>query len=168
MVSAHGYTAPKTTSYFLSEQQLHASTTQDFDADELEQFFNFGSAAADPSQPHLAGPRPATPAAVACEALHQSADAAAVERSSLACSCGHAQKCVCRLKKRVTDLRSENESLLAETETMRKALVGLRQTLERQDELLQLMEEKGLLPRETMGKLWEYRDEMRAVVFKHR
>lgn len=171
IASARDYTAPETASYLiLPEQLLHASAARDFDADELEQFLHFESAAAaDPSQPHLAdGLRPATPAAAACEAFPQFAYTAAAEQSLVACSCDYAPKCICRLKKRVADLRSENESLWAEKETMRKALVGLRQTLERQDELLQLMEEKGLLRGEAMGKLWEYQDKMRALVLEHR
>ncbi|KAK4139257.1 uncharacterized protein C8A04DRAFT_16026 [Dichotomopilus funicola] len=172
MVSAQGCPAPETTGHFPSEQQLHSQTVQDLyhllDEDEMAQFFDFGPTATDPSQPHLADLHRATPASTTCEPLLQFTNTAAVEQLSLACSCGHAQKCICRLKKRVADLRSENKSLLAEKETMRNALVGLRQTLDRQDELLQFMEEKGLLPGETMGKLWEYQDMMKAVVLEHR
>lgn len=70
------YTVSEITGYLFSEQQLNTSTAQDFDADKLEQFFHFGSSAADPSQPHLAGLRPTTPAAAACEAVHQFTDTA--------------------------------------------------------------------------------------------
>ncbi|KAK4243805.1 hypothetical protein C7999DRAFT_35862 [Corynascus novoguineensis] len=168
IASAHGYTAPETTSYFLlPEQLLQASTVQNLDADGLGQFSHFGSTAADPSQPHPAFLGPATPAAAARRGLHQFTDPVVVQQSSLGCSCGHTQKCICRLKKRVTKLRSENESLWAEKEMVRKALVGLRQTLERQAETLQFMEEKSLRPDEAMGKLWKYHDKMRALVLEH-
>ncbi|KAL2200137.1 hypothetical protein P885DRAFT_73969 [Corynascus similis CBS 632.67] len=51
IASAHNYTAPETTSYFLlPEQLLQASTFQNFDADGLEQLSHFGPTAADPSQ----------------------------------------------------------------------------------------------------------------------
>ncbi|KAH6839513.1 hypothetical protein B0I37DRAFT_235802 [Chaetomium sp. MPI-CAGE-AT-0009] len=169
--SAYGCMVPQTMGYFPSAQLLDASTAHEFDRDELGEFFHFESAApADPSQPHLADLRPAAPDAPSSKALHQFTDTAAMdmESGSPACSCRHVQKCICRLKKRVADLRGENESLRAEKEAMRTALVGLRQTLEDHDELLQIMEEKCMLSDEAMGKLWEYQDRMRGMVKEHR
>ncbi|KAK3296442.1 uncharacterized protein B0H64DRAFT_398269 [Chaetomium fimeti] len=167
---ANGHAAPQTPGYFLPEPLVQASTAQHFGAEDMEQFFDLGSAATDLNPPPLPDPFPATPvpAAAACDSLYQFTGTAEVGQLSLACSCGPAQKCICRLKKRVADLRNENESLWAEKEAMRKALVGLRQTLEHQDELLQVMEEKGMLSGEAMGKLYEYQNRMRAVVMEHR
>lgn len=170
---AHDYdTMPPETGYFLPEQLLHAPTAQDFEPDNMEmgQFFQLSPPATDPPQPRPAAMNPtAVSTATTYEpgaALHHPIDAdaaasAVVQPSLSVCPCGPMPRCICRLKRRVADLRSENE-------TMRVALVGLRQMLESHDELLQAMDEKDALPVEVMGRLWDYQDRTRAVIIGHR
>jgi hypothetical protein len=169
IASIDGYTALETTNDFISEL-----TGQDFDADQLQYFHCESTAAGDPTQlePHLEDLPPAAPAPTPCnpDPLDQFTNAAiTLEQLSPVCStCNHTPKCTCRLRKRVSDLRSQNESIWAEREKMRCSLDGLRQMLESQDEFLQIMEDKGMVSAEAMGRLWEHQDRMRAVVMGHR
>lgn len=154
--SNDGYPALETPNFFLSELAalFHGESTAADDQSQLE--------------PRAEDLPPAAPAPTPCnpETLDQFSNAGiTLEQPPSACStCGRTPKCSCRLKKRVADLRSENGSLWAEKEKMRGVLDGLRQMLEDRDELLQAMEEKGMVLAEAMGQLWDCQDRMRAVV----
>ncbi|KAH6627460.1 hypothetical protein F5144DRAFT_630779 [Chaetomium tenue] len=155
---AHDYPPPPETGFFLpAPPLLYETPHQDFEAAAmggLEQFFDLEPAVAtDPTTT-------STPAYNPDMALHHPTaiiTAAANHPPPPTCTCGYTPWCVCRLKKRVADLRRENE-------TMRGALGGLRQMLDGHEEWLLGVEEQGMLPGEVVGGLWEWLDQVGGVV----
>lgn len=79
--------------------------------------------------------------------------------SASSCGCTSSSKLCgpCRLKKRNSALRSENQSL-------RNAFELMRATLEEHYEVLVEVDEQGLLASETMTKLWNNQEKLRGYL----